>query len=88
MAKKKMCKRCGEHPAVVNYCQPCMTYVSRAMDNVMENTRGAVCLQKSMPYLDEGTKVDWFLGIFHPGMSDEKVRAVVNDVRSNKRAAP
>lgn len=72
----KLCKRCKKNKPVVNYCTQCMQEVSRARDNVMENARGAVCLAKASN-ASERDKVGWFLGIFHPEMSDEQVRRVM-----------
>ena len=80
MAKKKMCKKCGENPAVVNYCTPCMKYVSRMMDRVMDNARAARCLARATN-ASEREKVGWFLGIFHPEMSDAQVHKVMQAVK-------
>lgn len=53
----------------------------RQAPDLMERTRGAVCLLNSAQSGSDGEKLAAFLELFHPGMPEDTKRNLVRDAR-------
>lgn len=91
--KRKLCKRCGVNPAVINFCNDCARHINDAHESVMQRAQAAVCyLRGTAPAMDhEGKRasrmrqhrkleVAAFLSVFHPEMNPDKAFHIAHSI--------
>ena len=82
------CNRCGcrlTHSVICpqdpDFCKKCFRHI----EGLMPRAQAAVALLNSRGVQDKGLEVGAFLSIFHPELSEQKMREIVADVRENNR---
>jgi hypothetical protein len=82
-----ICAKCGERKKVSkrdpDFCQECFDAIEYARNTIMQRTDAAVGYNR---HTNGGRKINVaaFLSIFHPEMSDQRMRTIVNAVEEDK----